>query len=70
MDKPDIELARKHVVLGRRIVFKQLRRVQQRVKANLPTEQAQSLLDTFRQSLAIFEEHLAQLEKDSAQLPK
>jgi hypothetical protein len=55
---PDLEMARRHIRDGRRLVMEQLRRVQRRPAV----ERSESLLWAFRSILAGFERHLASME--------
>ena len=57
---PDLEMARRHVLEGRRLVMEQLRRVQQHPER----AGSEDLLTTFRTILSVMESHLADMERD------
>ena len=57
-----LNVARRHVFEGRRIVAEQRALVERFRERGLDTRNAERSLDLFRQSLAIFEDHLRELE--------
>lgn len=61
LDKNDIDTAARHVVEGHRIVDRQRRLVDRLIAQGHDASDAQSTLDLFTRTLAIFEDHLREL---------
>jgi len=60
-----LDMARRHVIAGQRIVTRQGMLVRWMQESGRDTKEAEHTLDLFEPTLAIFEEHLASLEKRS-----
>jgi len=58
-----LEIARQHVIDGRKIVERQRALVDRLRKGGHNTQDAARTLDMFERSLAIFEEHLSIIER-------
>ena len=60
-----VALARRHVVEGRRIVERQRQCLRELASTGRISADAERTLDLFERTLAIFEQHLRDLTKDS-----
>ena len=65
MENETVRMARRHVIRGRRIVEQQRQRVRVLASHGRGTDYAEHTLHLFQRTLAIFEEHLRDLAKDS-----